>query len=48
MQSKYCWLVKKTIKKSSKKNQPQRHSSTVWVQIDLSKITLWSSWTYDI
>jgi hypothetical protein len=34
------------LKKPNKKNQPKRPSQNGWVQIDLSKMALWSSWTW--
>jgi len=33
------------LKKPNKKNQPKRPIQNGWVQIDLSKMALWSSWT---
>jgi hypothetical protein len=39
--------IKKTLlKKPSKKDQPKRLSQNGRVQIDLSKMALWSSWTW--
>jgi hypothetical protein len=41
------WFSKNNLfKKHSKKNQPKRPSQNGWVQIELLKITLWSSWTW--
>jgi hypothetical protein len=34
------------VKKPSKKNQPKTPSLNGWAQIDLSKMALWSSWTW--
>jgi hypothetical protein len=41
--SKYCWLMKKTIKKPTKR-PPKRHSQNGQVQNDLSKMAPWSNW----
>jgi hypothetical protein len=34
------------VKNPSKKNQPKRPSQNILSQIDLSKMALWSSWTW--
>jgi hypothetical protein len=39
-------LSKNLVKKPNKKNQPKRHSQNGRVQINLSKMTIWSSWTW--
>jgi hypothetical protein len=46
--SKYCWLVKETIKKSSKKKQPKRPSQSGHVETDLSKMVPSSCRTWAI
>jgi hypothetical protein len=37
---------KNLIKKPNKKDQPKRPHQNGWVQIDLSKMALWSSWIW--
>jgi hypothetical protein len=39
-------LSKNLVKKPSKKNQPKRLNQNGQVQIDLSKMAFWSSWTW--
>jgi hypothetical protein len=39
-------ITKTWYKKPSKKNQPKRPSQGGRVQIDLSKMIFWSSWTW--
>ncbi len=39
-------INKPSQKNPSKKNQPKRPIQNGWVQINLSKMTLWSSWTW--
>jgi hypothetical protein len=34
------------IKKPSQNDQPKRPSQNGWVQIDLSKMELWSNWSW--
>jgi hypothetical protein len=44
----YCHngLKKNLVKKSNKKNQPKRPNQNSQIQIVLSKMAFWSSWTW--